>query len=52
MTVFLIGWALTIAYLVANHEFLDKVSIAIQFVWVEAALLSITGGAVWMLYTW
>ena len=52
MTIFIIGWALTIAYIVADHTFLDKVSLVLQFIWVEAALLSITGGAIWMLYTW
>ena len=52
MIVFIIGWLLIIAYLVANHTFLDNVSLALQFIWVKAALLSITVGAIWMLYTW
>ena len=51
MIVFILGWALIVAYLVANHIFLDKVSLTLQFIWVEVALLSITAGAIWMLYT-
>ena len=50
MTIFIIGWVLLFAYLISQRTRLQNIAINVQFIWVETALLSITGGALWLLY--
>lgn len=51
MIVFIAGWILLIAYLVIGHVPLRVIPIWIQFIWVELALVGISGGAFYLIAT-